>query len=97
MNLRDYFDLPGSMSQAAMAEALGCHYSQVSQWVRGVDGRVPGPYYCVRIEALTKGLVTCEELHPDAGWQRLTNKALGPWPHHAEGFPAINPELAAVR
>lgn len=96
MTLQEYFQLPDVLSQVSFAAALGVHPSQLSQWIRRVNGRVPGPHYCIRIEQLTGGAVTCEELHPDAGWQRLKSRALGFWRHHPNGFPVVNPLLAAV-
>ena len=50
-------------STTKMAQALGIHDSQVSQWKTEARG-VPA-HYCWRIEALTLGKVTCEELRPD--------------------------------
>lgn len=95
MKLRQYFDLPGSMTQAAMARALGIDGSQFGQWVREQNGRRPCPHYCMRIEEITRGLVTCEELHTDAGWYRIHFKGFV-WPHHPGGYPMMDPAIQAI-
>lgn len=97
MNLREYFDDPSAMTQTEMALQLGLgDVSQLGQWVRCVNGRVPGPYYCIRIEELTRGMVTCEEMHPDAGWCRVQFSGVA-WPYHPNGYPMIDPWTAAKK
>lgn len=54
-------------SQRALAAAIGVTSGAVSQWA---EGRVPFEH-CIKIERLTGGIVTCEELRPDVDWAYL--------------------------
>lgn len=59
--IRTACEIVGSATK--MAQTLGIHDSQVSQWCTEARG-VPA-HYCWKIEALTQGRVTCEQLRPD--------------------------------
>lgn len=50
----------------ALAEALGVHKTQVSNWVNDT----PSPASCVAIEGATGGLVTRKDLRPD-DWESI--------------------------
>ena len=60
-------------STTKMAQALGIHDSQVSQWATEARG-VPA-HYCWKIEALTQGRITCEQLRPDVFVSRAYGNA----------------------
>jgi DNA-binding transcriptional regulator YdaS (Cro superfamily) len=52
--------------QAALASALGVSRGAVPQWKQS-DRRIPAEY-CPKVERLTDGKVTCEQLRPDIEW-----------------------------
>jgi len=70
MDLKTYFQ---TNSQADLAKAIGVTPGAVSQWVSGATEI--SAERCMEIEELTKGLVTCEELRPDAKWAVLRQQA----------------------
>lgn len=80
-------------SQRALAIALGVAPVNVSQWLSAasVKGRPVPPKQCVRIEALTGGVVSRRALRPD-DWQDI-------WPELADmacAQPATNPVMQGV-
>lgn len=56
-------------SQAALASALGVSRAAVPQWKES-GRRIPAEH-CPKIERLTAGKVTCEQLRPDIEWEVL--------------------------
>ena len=70
MSLQDFFTrFSGAVSQTEFARRLGVSSVVVSQWK---TGKRPVPVgRCPSIEALTDGLVLCEELRPDIDWAVL--------------------------
>lgn len=56
-------------SQAALASALGVSRAAVPQW-KEAGRRIPAEH-CPKIERLTGGKVTCEQLRPDMEWEVL--------------------------
>ncbi len=65
-------------NQAALARALGVTPVVVGQWLKPevATGRAVPPKQCVRIEQLTNGQVTRQELRPD-DWEAI-------WPELAQ-------------
>ncbi len=63
MQLREYFETPDAISQAALARAVGVTSGMVWQWVHGVR-RIAGENV-LAIEAATGGRVTRYALRPD--------------------------------
>ena len=63
MKLHEHLAEQG-ISVGEFARQLGVSPDQLRQWVFGYAGRIPGPAYCVRIEAATKGAVTRQDLRP---------------------------------
>ena len=49
---------------SAFARALGIHHNKVYTWI-DKEFVSPPAQYCRKIEALTSGEVTCEQLRPD--------------------------------
>lgn len=68
MNLLDFFKggSGAKISAKEFAGQVGVKPSVVSNWVRGKK-QVPAER-CPRIERVTNGEVTCEELRPDVEW-----------------------------
>lgn len=62
-------------SMKALADRLGITKGAVHQW--SLPGRQVPAEHCPRIERLTLGAVTCEQLRPDVDWAYLrgTRKA----------------------
>lgn len=54
------------------AKALGVSLAMVSLWRRGL--RPVSLERCLEIEALTRGIVTAEDLRPDVAWRRLPRR-----------------------
>lgn len=77
MNIAQFLD-QSQISQAAFAESVGVSQSMVWQWI---EGRRPVPEKrCTRIERITNGAVTRQDLRPD-DWAEI-------WPelaHHPQG------------
>lgn len=55
--------------QAALASALGVSRGAVPQW-KDPKRRIPAEH-CPKVERLTAGKVTCEQLRPDIEWDVL--------------------------
>lgn len=77
-------------SQAAVARACGLRSRRnVWPWFAGTS---PIPVtYCPQIERATRGLVSCEELRPDAAWVRVRDDE---WPA-GRGRPCVDIAKAA--
>lgn len=61
---------------ARFAEAVGVDLSTVSRWRSGV--RVPSPELAARIEEVTHGAVTAEDVRPDVFGGYVRRKASAP-------------------
>lgn len=70
--------------QANLARALGVAPPTVNQWIK--EGRPVPEGRGAEIERLTGGVVTVEELCPDARWVRIPDAA---WPH-PKGRPVLD-------
>jgi len=66
MDLKTYFK---TNSQVEFARKMGVTSGAVSQWVSGLSA--VSAERCPAIEAVTNGLVRCEELRPDVAWAVL--------------------------
>lgn len=92
MNLNDYIALPGSMTSAELARAIGCDPAQVRQWLAltadGTRDRRPGAVYCVAISRATNGAVARWDLRDD--WHLIWPEMIG-----TEGAPVIPAAAAA--
>jgi len=67
MNIAQYLE-HSQVSQSAFAALVGVSQSMVWQWI---EGRRPVPEKrCARIERLTNGAITRQELRPD-DWQEI--------------------------
>jgi len=65
MQLKDYFQLPDSMSVADLRARIGVKSdAQIRQWQHGYADRLPSPANCLAIERATGGLVTRCDLRP---------------------------------
>lgn len=74
MNLSQYFETRGRGSAAQLAEAIGAHSSDLSNWT---NGQRPVPVkFAVAIESATDKLVTRKDLCP-ADWHLI-------WPELAD-------------
>lgn len=60
--------------QAALASALGVSRGAVPQWKQ--EGRSIPAEHCPKVERLTAGKVTCEQLRPDIEWGVLRLQAM---------------------
>ena len=80
MDLKTYFK---TNSQVEFARKMGVTSGAVSQWVSGLSA--VSAERCPAIEAVTNGLVRCEELRPDVAWAVLRNTSdlAQPTPHAA--------------
>lgn len=67
-------------SQAALASALGVTRAAVAQWKD--EGRKVPAEHCPKIERLTDGRVTCEQLRDDIEWGVVRGSGT-PAPHEA--------------
>ena len=92
MNLENYLNQPGQ-SGVAFAKLLGVSQPTVSDWARGKDrgGKQVPIEQCWRIEELTGGAVTCEELRPDK-IELLTYLRSRPAPQFIDGRRCIRGE-----
>ena len=70
--------------QRNLAEQIGIGQSAVANWI-GRSGLAPVEH-CAGIERATKGVVTVEQLRPDALWQRIPDPD---WPH-PDGRPLLD-------
>jgi DNA-binding transcriptional regulator YdaS (Cro superfamily) len=72
MNITEFLNHSG-MKQAELAKRLGTFESQVSRWVKG--HQQVAWFHAVRLEEISGGLVTCDELRPDLSdlWTYLRN------------------------
>lgn len=68
MKLKTYLDMPGGMTAADLARAIGVKDAQVLQWKHGYESRKPSPAYCLAIERATKGAVSRKDLRPHDYW-----------------------------
>jgi len=68
MQLIDYLTDP--RVRAHVAHELGISPAYLWQLATGWHGRKPSTDLCTRIERITAGAVTCEELRPDVPWIR---------------------------
>lgn len=92
MKLNEYLSSPGSLTVAQLRERVGAlSDAQVRQWQHGYADRKPGFENSVAIERATNGVVTVEELRPDASWSRVRDKS---WPH-PKGRPVLDFALAS--
>jgi DNA-binding transcriptional regulator YdaS (Cro superfamily) len=62
--------------QAALASALGVSRGAVPQW-KDPKRRIPAEH-CPKVERLTAGRVTCEQLRPDIEWEVLRLQTADP-------------------
>lgn len=76
MNLSQYFEARGRGAAAQLAEAIGAHSSDLSNWT---SGQRPVPVkFAVAIELATSKSVTRKDLFPDEWhliWPELAEKA----------------------
>lgn len=73
MKIQDYFCDRGG--QARLVRELGVHQPDVSLWFSG-KRRIPVKY-CLQIEKLSNGKVSCEEMRPDLDWKWWRSPTLG--------------------
>lgn len=75
MNLSEYFEAHGRGAATRLAEAIGAHSSDLSNWT---NGQRPVPVkFAVAIEYATDKIVTRQELFPDDWrliWPELTEQ-----------------------
>lgn len=91
MNLKSYFELPGSMTVAQLRVAAGIKSdAQIRQWQHGYAGRFPSPENCVSIERATAGAVRRFDLRPH-DWFLIWPELIG-----AVGAPAVAQEHASA-
>ena len=76
MNLSQYFEARGRGAATQLAEAIGAHSSDLSNWT---SGQRPVPVkFAVAIESATSKSVTRKDLFPDEWhliWPELAEKA----------------------
>lgn len=71
MDLKTYFQQPGSMTVREMKEAIRVKSDvQIRQWQFGYANRRPSPENCVSIEQATNGQVSRQDLRPD-DWRAI--------------------------
>ena len=69
MSLQEYLKIHGQAARIKLAQELGTHVQQITNFAYGY--RRPNIQAALKINRLTGGAVTLEELRPDIDWCQM--------------------------